>query len=164
MRASLRNLIVTLTMAFAGAGSCGPPTPTSLVPADYRTRFTVVRNCRVTFEHQSPNGVPTTPNITNIIVYVNPESAAAYNANANPLPAGTLVIKEEHSDPDCTHMVAQSISHKEAGFDPDHGDWHWQHVLADRTIDADGRVERCSNNSCHGVAECRARDWMCTQP
>jgi hypothetical protein len=98
-------------------------------------------------------------------VYINPESADGYTHNADPLPAGTLVIKEEHADPSCADPpIGLSVSHKEHGFDPAHGDWHWQHVLQDGTIDADGRVARCSSSGCHGKPECLPRDWMCTQP
>jgi hypothetical protein len=151
-----RFLAASLAVA-AVAGTCAPAQPISLVPADYRAHFTATRNCRGTTDHINPLGVPT--NIMAIVVYVNPESAAAYDANTNPLPAGTLVIKEEHDDPNCNHVYAWSVARKEPGFDPAHGDWHWQHVLADGTVEADGRVDRCS--SCHSA--CTSRDWMCTQ-
>jgi hypothetical protein len=108
--------------------------------------------------------MPAPTPIQSIIVYVSPSSVAPYNANANPLAAGTLVIKEEYDDPNCGHLASWSIMHKEPGFDSAHGDWHFQHVHADGTIDADGNVERCNNSSCHGASACTARDWMCTEP
>jgi hypothetical protein len=50
-----------------------------------------------------------------------------------------------------------------AGYDPTHGDWHWQRVRAsDRSVLEDGRVARCI--TCHETADCTARDWQCTQP
>lgn len=155
------------------AGSCGaPPGPTSLVPSDYRTRMTVVRNCRQTVEHVAPAGHPTNPAITNIRVYVNAESAAAYNANQNPLPPNTLVVKEESNDPDCATPIAWSVMHKEgASYDPTHNNWRYQHVLANGTIDADGPVPGCIGvNSCHSNPNtidqqgCVPRDYMCTVP
>jgi hypothetical protein len=147
--------------------SCGPGGPPSLVPADYRTRFVQVRNCRATFEHMNPSVEPPPRLISNIVVYVNPEAAEAYRNNQNPLPANTLVIKEEHADPGCTDLVGLSVMRKEPGFDTTRGDWHWQHVvrgaMGDR-VDADGRVERCATSQCHAAPECLMRDWMCTQP
>jgi hypothetical protein len=119
-------------------------------------------------EHASPAGHPLSPSgLTNIVVWVTPGSAAAYDADQDPLPAGTLVLKEEFDGDDtaCSGPVlAWSVAHKESGFAPPHGDWHWQHVLANGSIDADGDEPRCNNSSCHGTAECVARDWMCTQP
>lgn len=153
--------LLVLATALSG-GSCGPSAPASLVPANYRATFTRVRNCRATIEHLVPDGRPTRTSA--IVVYVNPEAAAAYNANASPLPANTLVIKEEHDDPGCTHVIAYSVSHKEAGFDPMHGDWHWQHVLANGTIEGDGHDANCMSAACHSAPACLARDWMCTEP
>lgn len=167
MRTQLRNqtllLASSLSLAALG-GSCGPGQPTSLVPSDYRSTFGVTRMCRETLEHNQPTSmVPPTP-IQSIVVYVNPGSVAPYDANANPLPAGTVVIKEEYDDPTCGHLASWSVMRKEPGFDSAHGDWHFQHVLADGTIDADGDVPRCNNSSCHGASVCTARDWMCTLP
>jgi hypothetical protein len=162
---TLRTVLLASSLALAAlGGSCGPTQPTSLVPSDYRSSFGITRACRGTIEHAQPAPMPPPTPISSIVVYVNPEATAAYNANANPLAAGTLVIKEEYDDTNCGHLVSWSIMHKEPGFDPDHGDWHFQHVLADGTIDADGRVERCNNASCHGASVCTARDWMCTVP
>ena len=154
--------IATIAAAAASLGSCSGGA-SSLIPADYRSTFVMVRNCRMTTEHTAPAGHPTT--ITNIVVYVNSSSAAAYNANANPLPVGTVVLKEEHDDPGCNHVVAYSLGRKEsAGYDPAHGDWHWQHILATGAVETDGRTPTCNTSSCHSAPACLARDFMCTEP
>lgn len=115
----------------------------------------------MTTEHAASGDAP----VTNIRVLTNPEAASAYRMNAAALAAGTLVIKEESDDPNCAHITAWTIMHKEPGYDSAHGDWHFQRVRAsDRAVLEDGRVARCFNSSCHGAPACTGRDWMCTDP
>lgn len=157
----MRRALPLTILAFA-LSTCGPEVggPQSLVPSDYATTFTEVRRCRSTVEHQ-PN--PAGDVIRNIRVWINASSAAAYVANAATLPPGTVVIKEEYGG-SCSSadLLAWTVMRKEAGYDPSHGDWHWQRVRAPtRAVLEDGRVTRCI--SCHDTAACRARDWQCTE-
>lgn len=160
---SLRASFALIAAALLGGCSDPPaPAPTSFVPSDYARRFTEVRGCRVTQEHVGEGvdgGV-----VSNIRVWVNPESAAAYLANAATLPAGTLVIKEQFRDASCSRLSSWTVMRKEPGFDPAHGDWHWQRVRSsDNGVVEDGRVARCFS-ACHSEAHCVRRDWMCTEP
>lgn len=169
--AGLAALGVALSVGSCGPGE-SPPAVTALVPTRY-DQFVEVRGCRPTIEHLAgmTSGAPT----THVRVLSSPESASAYQANAMTLPAGTVVIKEEFNDDSCATVTAWTVMRKEHGYDPSHGDWHYQRVRADyreradgsleRAVGAvleDGRVSRCI--SCHERPACLARDYMCTEP
>jgi len=123
-------------------------------PANYRDTYTEVRDCRFSTEH---GGVY-------IRVLANPIAAQPYINLANPLPVGSIVIKEEYSsDPTCTvqdNLAQWRVMRKEApGFDPVAGDWHWQWVDPDRSVRFN---DKTTCIGCHTRPECLARDHMCT--
>lgn len=134
------------------------PTPTvagvePVFPADYRATFTEVRDCRSSIEH---GGV-------NIRVLVNPIAVDPYLSEVNPLPRGSIVVKEEFSGPDCkdADLVRWRAMRKEAeGFDPQDADWHWQWVNPDRSVLLD---DKSTCIGCHVRPACTARDYMCTE-
>jgi hypothetical protein len=60
-----------------------------------------------------------------------------YLREENPLPLGSIVIKEEYpAGSNCLNdsdLVRWRVMRKEApGFDPEDGDWHWQWVTRRR--------------------------------
>lgn len=141
------------------------PTPTAtlglepIFPADYRETFTEVRDCRLAIEH---GGVM-------IRVLANDVAAEPYRREQNPLPVGSIVIKEEYDGVDCSNeaeLFRWTAMRKEApGFDPEDADWNWQRV------DAPSRGVTCSTKDCpgfpcvgcHRAPACVARDYMCTE-
>lgn len=140
-------------------------TPTStpvidpIFPADYRGTFVEVRDCRLGIEHRSRM----------IRVLANPIAAEPYRRLENPLPVGSIVIKEEYEGVDCSNdadLVSWSVMRKETpGFDTEDGDWHWQQVEApDRLVSCDDKG--CPGFpciGCHRAPACVARDYMCTE-
>ena len=131
-------------------------TPTVVVtpvfPANYRSTYTVVRDCRFSSEH----------GLVYIRVLANSLAAQPYLNNANPLPVGSTVVKEEFSSPDCNlnSLVRWRAMRKEApGFDAVDGDWHWQWVEPNRSVTFN---DKSTCISCHVRPECLARDHMCT--
>jgi len=133
-------------------------TPTSTVvvtpifPANYRATYTVVRDCRYSSEH----------GLVYIRVLANSVGAQPYLADANPLPVGSTIVKEEFSSADCNanSLLRWRVMRKEAaGFDPADGDWHWQWVNADRSVLLN---DKSTCIGCHTVPACLARDHMCT--
>jgi streptogramin lyase len=162
---SISELIAAVNAALSGCPGVGtetptsPPTPTPSItpifPANYRSSFVEVRDCRFSIEHDS----------VAIRVLVNEIGADAYLNNANPLPVGSIVIKEEYDAPDCSNdadLARWRVMRKEApGFDPEDNDWAWQWV------DAPNRSVRFNDKStcvgCHQREECLARDYMCTE-
>ena len=74
------------------------------------------------------------------------------------------MLKAEHDDQECTDLVAITAMRREAGFDPESADWHWQRANADGTVIEDGKLAECS--SCH--SDCGIPpdgfDWTCAVP
>ncbi|HEY3245583.1 MAG TPA: cytochrome P460 family protein [Phycisphaerae bacterium] len=124
-------------------------------PANYRESYTEVRDCRFSIEH---GGVT-------IRVLANSIAVQPYLDNADPLPVGSVLVKEEYSGEICTNdamLVRWRVMRKEApGFDPADGDWHWQNVAPDRRVIEDTNA---SCIACHRLQDCLARDYMCTLP
>lgn len=126
---------------------------TPIFPLSYRNTFVEVRSCVFSIEH---GGV-------SMRILANPIGAQAYRTNANPMPVGSVVIKEEYNHSDCSddsRLARWSVMVKKAsGFD-EHGDWQWQWVRRDRTILADGKA---SCIGCHLHPPCVARDYLCAE-
>jgi hypothetical protein len=132
---------------------CPVPAPTPVFPADYRDSYVEVRDCRFSIEH---GGV-------SIRVLANDIGAAAYLANANPLPVGSIVVKEEFFGPDCddADLARWRVMRKESpGFDSEDGDWAWQWVDPDRSVRFN---DKTTCIGCHDVPSCNVRDKMCTE-
>ncbi len=146
---TIDELVVAVHAALEGC----PVEP--IFPADYRSDFIEVRECRFSIEH---GGV-------SVRVLANPIAAQAYLDDANPLPLGSIVLKEEFDAPDCNNdrdLVRWRVMRKEApGFDAEDGDWNWQWVEHDRRVLLD---DKTTCIGCHAVEECLARDYMCTVP
>ena len=139
----------------AGCPQAAPGDAELIFPANYRTTFVEVRDCRNSIEHGAT-----------IRVWVNEVGANAYQADQDPLPVGTVVVKEEFGGDDCSNdddLMFWSVMRKEpAGFDEQARDWRFQEVSAPgRTVTLDGK-STCI--SCHLAPECLARDLMCTEP
>ena len=47
--------------------------------------------------------------------------------------------------------------YKVEGYNPEHNDWFWLKVLADGTVDCDGRVEGCQE--CHSALKSNDYVW-----
>jgi hypothetical protein len=129
----------------------------SLLPADYAT-FQTVRDCRNSIDHD----------LNRILIKAAPSIAPIYLGGPFPFPMGTVIVKEEFSDPGCTTRVGYTLMRKEAsGTAPQYGDWHWQKLDVSGRVLLDGAgvvapVARCA--SCHAAADCRARDFTCAEP
>lgn len=127
-----------------------------IFPESYRETYTEVRSCRTSFGH---GGVQ-------VRVFANEIAAPAYLAGQNPMPAGSVLVKEEFGGPECSDdslLVQWRAMRKEApGFDDDDSDWHWQRVLVDGRQVAEDTKASCIG--CHRTDACVARDYMCTEP
>ena len=148
-----------LLLCLASAGCPSAPAPdgdsATIFPENYRSAFVEVRGCRASIEHAAT-----------IRVWVNEVGADAYLADENPLPVGSVVVKEEYAGADCSDdadLVAWSVMRKEsAGFDAEARDWRFQESAApSRRVTIDGN-STCL--PCHLEPECVARDLMCTEP
>jgi hypothetical protein len=173
---AVNELVAAVNAALNGCPAAATPTPTTgqptptptmaidpIFPADYRDTYIEVRDCRLGIEHGGEM----------IRVLANPIAAQPYLKLQNPLPVGSIVIKEEYdfSATDCsdpTKIMSWSAMRKETpGFDPIDGDWHWQRVAApSRSIICAAKDDcpgfTCTSAGCHHLPECLARDYMCT--
>ncbi len=158
-----RLLLVALGAApfifLLSIGACLPAPPNGggepIFPADYRSTFVEVRDCRLSIEHAST-----------VRIWVNDVGADAYLAEESTLPEGTVVVKEEFAGADCSNdadLLIWSVMRKEpAGFDAEARDWRFQEVAApSRRITIEGKATCIV---CHTVPECLDRDLMCTEP
>jgi sugar lactone lactonase YvrE len=132
-----------------------PEGPEPILPEDYRSTFVEVRDCRFSLEH---GGVY-------MRVLASPEAAEAYQNNENPLPVGSVIVKEEFRDDHCDEVEEllrwRVMRKEEPGFDPVDGDWHWQLLTPRREVVEDTK-DSCI--SCHIQPDCVLRDYMCTLP
>lgn len=130
-----------------------------IFPADYRSTFVEVRDCRLSIEH---GGV-------NIRVLASPDAARPYLDAADPLPVGSIIVKEEFDGPECDDgdlIRWRAMRKEEAGFDPEDGDWHWQWVETNFAVRIDRKDDpdpRYNCIGCHVRPACLARDYMCTE-
>ena len=153
----------TATVGDPTATVSATPTATLVLepifPANYRATFTEVRDCRLAIEH---NGAM-------IRVLTNDIATEPYRRNQNPLPVGSIVVKEEYDGLDCSNdaeLKRWTAMRKEMpDFDPADGDWSWQRV------EAPARQVSCNTKTCPGFVcltchkqpACLARDYMCAQ-
>lgn len=145
-RVTVDELVAAVTGLLAGC----PVEP--VFPANYRSTYTEVRNCRFSIEHGG----------LSIRVLANAIGLQSYLDNAELLPVGSVIVKEEYDGPDCVDadLVRWRVMRKEApGFDPADSDWHWQWVEKDRSVLFN---DKSTCIGCHIRPECRDRDYMCT--
>lgn len=159
-----RSISLGRAAAFAAAllvaAGCGddksttpnPPADEAFFPENYLSTYTMVRDCRLSLEHDS----------FYIQVYCDPGSAANYQNGTYPLPVGSVVVKTLYNNDDCTGLAGYAVMKKgPAGTAPQTGDWIWQDVRADRSVERQGSLASCSG--CHsGCTE--GRDFLCTDP
>ena len=80
-----------------------------------------------------------------LTTYLNPAAFEAVEKSAT-TPDGSIIVKENYT-PAGDH-AANTIMYKKSGYNPDHSNWFWLKVLADGTVEKEGRVEGCQQ--CHG--------------
>jgi hypothetical protein len=89
-----------------------------------------------------------------IVVRVNPDAIEAFKEVGTPLPVGTTVVKEKHTDIFAKEPAAEygAMVKREPGYDPAHGDWEYVYVvLKPEKRVSRGRLESCVE--CHAHAK-----------
>jgi hypothetical protein len=121
------------------------------LPLDYLTTFQFVRTCRAVAAH----------GLGYQRVLANSVAAALYTAGSTPLPAGSVIVAEQHTEASCGSLTGFYLMTKEQpGYDRNAADWHWQRLDANQRVLEDGRLQKCS--SCHAQAPCL--DYLCSPP
>jgi hypothetical protein len=131
-------------------------------PENYRADYTLVRDCRFSSAHSSAM----------IRVWANDIAVDAYVNEENPMPAGSILVKEEYVGTTCDDDELLQWRAMRKAVDVDdaarvHGDgvdgdtWEWQRVTAaDRSV-AENTKATCIQ--CHSAPDCVARDYLCTE-
>lgn len=110
-----------------------------LTESDYRT-WSLWPGKGTLYEGTEPHGMLLT-------TYVNALALDALTNGASPLPAGSIVVKENYM-PDST-LAAVTAMHKVAGYAPDAGDWFWVKYLPGGSVEVAGRAPMCQ--ACHSA-------------
>lgn len=140
-----RPLALVLAALAALAGACepdpqAPPAPEPLLPEDWAARYTEVRPCMPSGDHD----------LDNVRIVVDDAALGPYLDRDAPFPVGAVVVKPQYDFGDTTcsgDIVRWTIMVKrEAGSAPDQLDWHWQTIDPDRTV-VDEDLPRCI--ACH---------------
>ncbi len=120
-----------------------------LESADYRANWELWPDKGELYPGQEPHGALLT-------TYLDPAAYEALTGMAESMPAGAIIVKENYM-PDST-LAATTVMYKVEGYDADHNDWYWLKVLADGTIEVQGRGAGCI--ACHGTQA--ANDYIFT--
>jgi hypothetical protein len=125
-----------------------------IFPADYHSTFTEVRDCRFSISHDGAS----------IRVFANEIATRPYLDGDDPLPVGSILVKEEYDGSACEEdgeiVRWRAMRKEEPGFDDEDGDWHWQWVASGGTVRFD---DKSTCIGCHSAPVCLARDYMCTE-
>lgn len=153
-------MIARVSLAVVLAAGCSghtsdPPAPTAppaVWPNDWEKSYTQARPCSAmhSIDHD----------LHYVKIWTDKASAAPYQTKdpKQPLANGAVILKPEYEDKNCSVLVTFTAMRREKGFDPAHGDWHWQKADPSGAVVQDGKIDRCF--MCHGGASC-AYDWTC---
>ncbi len=143
--------LLTLTLLSGGCFQDSTPQHSTFLPLDYQSKLQVVRTCRPVPDH----------GLGYQRVLANDVAAVPYTAGNYPLPVGSVVVAEQHTEASCSSLNGFYLMAKEKpGYDPLAGDWHWQRLDLFQRVLEDGRLSTCS--SCHAQPTCN--DFLCSPP
>jgi hypothetical protein len=144
-------ILAGAAVALAACFQDSTPQHSTFLPLDYVSSFQSVRTCRAVTAH----------GLGYQRVLANSVGAAPYTTGSYPLPAGSVVVAEQHAEGSCNSLTGFYLMAKEPpGYDGTAADWHWQRLDANQRVLDDGRLRTCS--SCHAQPPCA--DFLCSPP
>lgn len=151
---------VVVRLAALACLACGGDDPEpALFPVSYATDYVRVYPCRASIDHD----------LNHVAIWADPTSAEAYRLGQFPLPAGSVIVKEEFSDEGCGTLVGWTAMRRRsdgsaaaAGADAPGLPWTFQKLDGTRKPVVDGSLSRCT--ACHRQPACAARDFTCVEP
>ena len=127
----------------AGARAAARVPQDAGVPADYEATFTKVNAARfVSSGHADGRW--------DVDVYVNDLGKAPFLSDRGIVPVGTKVLKIHFERPGAKRGPVMMMEKREAGFDPEHGDWRYVVVSSTGEVVKDGPAGVCAG--CHDDA------------
>lgn len=158
MRVKLSISILCLIVAgSAFAMSGGKPDPAGkevieyLSQQDYQNNWQLWPGKDKLYKGAHPHGAFLTS-------YVSDGALEAINGKQGVIPDGEFVVKENYSPE--KKLAAITVMYKQAGYNPEGGDWFWLKYKPDGSIEKEGKVGGCIG--CH--ASVKANDWLFTGP
>ena len=106
---------------------------------DYQDSWKLWSGLGEKYEGGDPHGMLLT-------TYLNPAAYDALTGKDGVMPEGAVIVKENYTPEG--ELAATTMMYKKSGCNADHNDWFWLKVLADGTVDKQGKVEGCQ--TCHG--------------
>lgn len=144
-----------LVAVACGTEDAAPGERAPIFPADYAASYQEVRGCRKSADHD----------LHHVRVLASPEALSTYLQRDQPFPVGAVIVEQEYVDDQCSDLERFTAMKREAsGYAPDAGDWHWQRLAKDRSVELDGKLPTCGG--CHascGVAP-DGHDGTCAVP
>lgn len=152
------NQLLFVTLLVGACGNDGELGEPSLLPDNYKTTFTEVRDCRLSIDHD----------LNYIRILAAPDALAVYNDRQGEFPTGAVIVKELFGEDDdiCAGPPTEFAVMAKLAVSEEPGDlgWRWQKVDKNNRLDPDADIERCT--SCHadcGVAP-DGYDGTCALP
>jgi hypothetical protein len=141
------SLFVWSAVAALGCAEDSPPETTAIFPPDFTERFTELRDCRQSIEHE----------LEYVKLFVPPDQVALLercvqpdSPCADPLPTGTLLIKPQYLDAACTQLLRITAAARVADLPlGDPNAWRWQTVSPAGVVLQDGQPDGCVR--CHSA-------------
>lgn len=93
-----------------------------------------------------------------LTTYVSNGAYQAILAKEGSIPTGEFVIKENYTAE--KELEAVTVMYKQAGYNPEGGDWFWLKYAPDGTIQKEGKVGGCIG--CHAAV--KNNDWLFIGP
>lgn len=144
--------ILALSWLIACGDDGSEPEP-PLFPANYRTSYQEVRNCRQSGDHD----------LNRVRILADEAAYGPYMDRDSDFPVGAVVLKEEYdfADSDCSGEIMQYtvMSRLEPGSSESMLDWRWQEVDARRRIVSEN-APLCAG--CHRACTAEAGGYLGT--
>ena len=140
-------VLVASLLAIAACGSGEPELPDTTADSlvvyldeiDYQESWELWPGLGEKYEGGDPHGMLLT-------TYLNPAAYDALTGKDRVMPEGAVIVKEIYTPEG--ELAATTTMYKKSGCNANHNDWFWLKVLADGTVDKQGKVEGCQ--TCHG--------------
>lgn len=92
-------------------------------------------------------------------VHANAIAMKGFEAKANPMPEGTMIVKETYTRDKKLQTI--NVMYKKTGFNPEAGDYFWARFSPDWKVMAEGKIAGCIR--CHTPAK-DTKDFIILSP
>lgn len=93
-----------------------------------------------------------------LTTYVSKGAYTAIEGKTGEIPNGDFIVKENYTPE--KKLAAVTVMYKQAGYNPEGGDWFWLKYAPDGTVQKEGKVGGCIG--CHTAV--KNNDWLFLGP